>query len=460
MAEQKEPVRRRAALKVIKPGMDTRSDIYSLGVLLYELLTSRTPFDSKQLLQSGLEEMRRTLLEKEPPRPSQRLSTLAGADLATAAKARRSDAPKLVDQLRGDLDWIVMKCLEKERTRRYDTATGLARDVEQFRNSEPITARPPSTLYTFQKLFRRHQRVFATAAAVVVGIIAGLIALSISYSRERSARTDATRARQAETAARQAETTAREQAEAAARTADAARIRAERSLYAADMGLAFQALDEGHFGRVRELVEKYETSADASMKTASSAAERRELPGQGKPPLQDRAMLGPAGEPPSTPNPRGWEWRFLRGQTQNDELFTLTTNLDTVNRLAFSPDGRFLAASSHDNTVKVWDWARRRLITNFVYRLDASTGSFSPDGRRMVSSGLDRTIHVHDTATWLEEYALPVDEVVLGVSTSPDSRSVALLTGKGSIMLLDVETRRLLTILPLGVGIDIISPIA
>jgi serine/threonine protein kinase/tetratricopeptide (TPR) repeat protein len=166
--------------------IDHRSDIYSLGVLLYELLMGRTPFDSNELLRSGLDEMRRRIREQEPPRPSLRLRTLNDSDRTTVARRRGTDAPRLTVQLRGDLDWIVMRCLEKDRGRRYDTANGLAADILRHLHNEPVTARPPSTAYLFQKLFRRHRLAFGAGAGIAVALVAGFTVSTSLYLQERA----------------------------------------------------------------------------------------------------------------------------------------------------------------------------------------------------------------------------------------------------------------------------------
>ena len=156
--------------------VDTRSDIYSLGVLLYELLAGQPPFDSGELLKSGLEAMRRTIREVDPPRPSHRLSTLTKEARLSVAQQRRTDATRLSLLLHGDLDWIVMRCLEKDRTRRYETANGLARDILRHLENEPVAARPPSKAYVFRKLIRRNKWAFLAGGTIATVLVLGIVA--------------------------------------------------------------------------------------------------------------------------------------------------------------------------------------------------------------------------------------------------------------------------------------------
>ncbi|PWU08618.1 MAG: hypothetical protein C5B50_29245 [Verrucomicrobia bacterium] len=163
--------------------IDTRSDIYSLGVLLYELLVGQTPFDAKEMVKGGLDSLRRIIREKEPVKPSTRFKTLPAGQLTIAAERRQTDAVKLPHLIRGDLDWIVMKCLEKDRARRYETANELALDLQRYLANEPVAARPPSAVYRFQKTVRRNKVMFSAGALIFLVLVVGTSAVILVQNR-------------------------------------------------------------------------------------------------------------------------------------------------------------------------------------------------------------------------------------------------------------------------------------
>ena len=186
--------------------IDTRSDVYSLGVLLYELLTGTTPLDKDRIKRSAFDEIRRIIREEEPPRPSTRLSTL-GDQAKTISARRKSDPAQLGRLVRGELDWIVMKALEKDRRQRYETANGLARDIERYLRDDPVEACPPSSIYRLKKFVRRNKGPVVAVAIVLLALTGGVIGTSVGLVRAEQARRAERQAKQ-EALAREAETKA------------------------------------------------------------------------------------------------------------------------------------------------------------------------------------------------------------------------------------------------------------
>ena len=180
--------------------VDTRSDLYSLGVLLYELLTGTTPLEKQRFKEAAWDEVRRIIREEEPPRPSMRLSS--SQTLPALAAARQTEPAQLTKLVRGELDWIVMKALEKDRTRRYDTANGFASDVQRYLDDEPVLACPPSTGYYLRKLLRKHRAAIAIAATFAVVLLVAAAVSTWQWREAEAARSVAVSKADAEVQAR------------------------------------------------------------------------------------------------------------------------------------------------------------------------------------------------------------------------------------------------------------------
>jgi len=350
------------------------------------LLVGTTPFDSKELLAAGLDGIRRTIREKEPARPSTRLSLMGKEELTTTTRRRGTEAPKLISLLRGDLDWIVMKCLEKDRTRRYDTANGLSMDVQRQLNNEPVVARPPSGIYRLRKLIKRNKLVFATVSITAAAISVGLVVSTILFLREKEARH---RAIDAEHSQRDLRLRAQEGEASAKQMANQLRLHS----YATDMKVAQVALDENMRGRAIELLRKYVPTA-----------------GQ-----QDL---------------RGVEWRYLWQRARGDELYTFRGHSGIVNSLAFSPDGKLLASGSFDHTLKILELGTRRVLESLEATGDdsdiAPSVCFSPDGRTLAAIH-GPGVAIWETSTW--QVSRQLDGARAPLSYSPDGKILAAFAG-------------------------------
>jgi eukaryotic-like serine/threonine-protein kinase len=400
-------------------GVDTRSDIYSLGVLLYELLTGSTPLSHKRVKEAAFAEVLRLIREEEPPRPSTRLSD-SGQALASISAQRHMEPAKLTKLVRGELDWIVMKTLEKDRNRRYETASGFAADVERYLNDEPVLACPPSTWYRFRKFARRNRPAVMTAVAVVLAVVmavAGLATSTLRISRAQWATADALRV--------------------ATRAKDDLR----RDSYFHRISLAHRELYLDDLGRTRELLDACpEDLREWEWHYLMRLCRQEPLV------LRDGAELNslafsPDGELLAS---AGGDGALKVRNSRTGQLIRPPWNAHRgyASSVAFHPDGMHLASVGADQRVKVWD------LTTGLPVFDRPCGpvhvfgaayaaAFSPDGRQL-AAGWDGVVTAWDWRSDRPLHTFPGHEKrPISVAFSRDGRRLASGTWGGSVRVWD-----------------------